>query len=630
MATDFFAAQDAARSRSRRLVALFIASIAGLILAIYIAVMLFAVLEGAEIGHIWNPEIFLTITGITTLVVGLSSLGKIASLRSGGGSVARSVGGRKVEATTLDPDERRLINVVGEMSIAAGVPIPEIYVLDAEDGINAFAAGFSTSDAAVAVTRGGITKLTRDELQGVMAHEFSHILNGDMRLNIQLIGLVFGLLALSIVGRGMMRSAFYVGGRRRGNKEGGGLAAALIMLGLIIFAAGSLGVLFGRLLQSAVSRQREFLADASAVQFTRNPDGLAGALRKIGAAGSHVINANSQDVAHLFFASGLKSGWAGLFSTHPPLEDRIRALDPGWDGSFESAPPPLPDDPKPPPLPSTSSAGSGMMIGAVAAFNQLAHARSIREELTALLGDDLYNPAAACDIVRALLPRKAGDGESDNIRIHREKLSGTGPEQRLALVNILMPSLAGLSDADRAGLLRHLDLLGGADAILDAFDFGIWWIVRRNLNRIGRPVDTRTKLDGDPATFAPDVAILLASLAHVGADAVSFESAVAKSPSFATLCRHPEQSPDVAQLDQALQNLGNASFALRREIIAAATHAVTGDGKVTESEKALMQIVSLALDCPAPLPEVMPPFAGGSDDHAGSDGFTGSGIHEDK
>lgn len=608
MAMDFFAAQDAARSRSRRLVALFIASVAGLILVMYVAVMLFAVIEGVEARHIWNPGIFLTITGITTLVVGLSSLGKIASLRSGGGSVARSVGGRKIEAATLDPDERRLVNVVGEMSIAAGVPMPEIYVLDAEEGINAFAAGFSTRDAAVAVTRGCMTKLTRDELQGVMAHEFSHILNGDMRLNIQLIGLVFGLLVLSIVGRGLMRAAFYTDTRRQKSKDAGGLTVAIVVLGAIVFVAGSLGVLFGRMLQSAVSRQREFLADASAVQFTRNPDGLASALRKIGAAGSRVINANSQDVAHLFFASGMKSGWNGLFSTHPPLEDRIRALDPGWDGSFESIPPPLPpDEPVPPPLPSASRAGSGMMIGAVAAFNQLAHARSIREELTTLLGDDLYNPAAACDIVLALLPRKAGEEDSGGIRVRREKLSGIRPEQRIALVNMLTPALANLPDADRAGLLRRLDLLGGTDAGLDAFDFCIWWIVRRNLKRIGQPVNTRTKLDGNPAVFAPDVTILLASLAHVGADggeaADSFESAVAQSPSFAALCRHPGQWPDVAQLDQALQNLGDASFALRKEIIAAATRVVIGDGKVTESEAALMQLVSLALDCPAPLPE---------------------------
>ncbi len=608
MAMDFFAAQDAARSRSRRLVALFIASVAGLILVMYVAVMLFAVIEGVEARHIWNPGIFLTITGITTLIVGLSSLGKIVSLRSGGGSVARSVGGRKIEATTHDPDERRLVNVVGEMSIAAGVPMPEIYVLDTEEGINAFAAGFSTRDAAVAVTRGAMTQLTRDELQGVMAHEFSHILNGDMRLNIQLIGLVFGLLVLSITGRGLMRAAFYTDRRRQRTKDAGGLTVAIVVLGGIIFAVGSLGVLFGRMLQSAVSRQREFLADASAVQFTRNPDGLANALRKIGAMGSRVINTNSQDVAHLFFACGLKSGRNSLFSTHPPLEDRIRALDPGWDGSFESTPPPLPSDaPAPPPQPSTSQAGSGMMMGAVAALSQLAHARAIREELTTLLGDDLYNPAAACDIILALLPRKAGEEDSEGIRARREKLSAIRPEQRIALVNMLAPALTNLPNADRAGLLHQLDQLGDKETGLNVFDFGIWWIVRRNLNRSGQPMNTRTKLNDNPATFAPDVTILLASLAHVGADdgeaGDSFESAVAQSPSFATLCHPPEQSPAMAQLDEALQNLGHASFTLRREIIAAATHVVIGDGKITESEAALMQLVSLALDCPAPLPE---------------------------
>lgn len=344
MAMDFFAAQDTARSRSRRLVALFFASVAGIILAIYLAIMVL-MFAGADAASLWDPEIFAWTAALTVLVVGAASLVKISSLRAGGGSVARSVGGRLVDPLTQIPDERRLVNIIEEISIAAGIPVPEIYVLDDEGGINAFAAGFSPADAAVAVTRGCMTKLNRDELQGVIAHEFSHILNGDMRLNSQLIGLVFGLLALTVIGQTLMRVAFYSGGgRRRDGKEGAAVVLAIVLLGVILCIAGWVGVLFGRLLQSAVSRQREFLADASAVQLTRHPEGLAGALRKIGREGSRVTNPHSQDVAHLFFANGLRMSWWGLFGTHPPLEARIRAIDPG-----EAVPPPLPrDEPAPP------------------------------------------------------------------------------------------------------------------------------------------------------------------------------------------------------------------------------------------------------------------------------------------
>ena len=608
MATDFFAAQETARARSRRLVALFLASVAGLIIAIYLAIM--GVFLAGEVGPAswWNPDVFVWVSGLTALVVGVASIGKIMALRAGGGSVARSVGGRQVDPVTQDPDERRLINVVEEMAIASGVPVPEIYVLDAEHGINAFTAGFTTGDAAVAVTRGCMTKLKRDELQGVVAHEFSHILNGDMRLNIQLIGLVFGLLVLSIIGQVMLRAALQSGGRRRSGKDGAALIFAVAAIGLILFVAGWLGVLFGRLLQSAVSRQREFLADAAAVQFTRNPEGLSGALRKIGAAGSRVTNAHSQDVAHLFFANGLKLGWAGLFATHPPLEERIRAIDPGWDGSFEAPPPPLPrNEPVPPPLPGTAGAGAGFALAAAGAFDQLERAHAIREKLSGLFGDEWHDPAAARDLVLSLLPAIPGEADTAGVRVYREKLSAVESGERLALVGMLMPALGRLPEVDRHDLLRQLDLLGGSGAELDAFDFGVWWVVRRHLSRLGQPAKPKGKLGNDPAAFAGDVSVLVASLAHAGADADQavrfFESALAHSPSFGPLCRYPGAWPDVAQLDQALQNLGDASFALRKEVIDAATRAVVGDGQITGAEAALMQLVSLALDCPAPLPD---------------------------
>src|SRR5688572_7063741 len=258
---------------------------------------------------------------ITLLVIGGASLFKTLSLRAGGGVVARSLGGTRIERGTRDPALRRLHNVVEEMTIASGVTMPEVYVLESEDGINAFAAGNTPADAAIAVTRGAITRLNREELQGVIAHEFSHVLNGDMRLNSKLLGWVFGLLAVAIAARIFMRG---VGAGRRRDDKGG----ALVLIALAVMVIGYIGVFVGRILQAAVSRHRERLADASAVQFTRNPAGLVGALLKIAgvSSGSRLETPDKEEVAHMLFAPGM----ARLFATHPPIAERVRELDPSF------------------------------------------------------------------------------------------------------------------------------------------------------------------------------------------------------------------------------------------------------------------------------------------------------------
>jgi len=235
--------------------------------------------------------------------------------------VAELLDGRLINSSARDANERKLLNVVEEMAIASGVPVPQVYVMNEEPGINAFAAGHSSGDAVIGVTRGCMTLLSRDELQGVIGHEFSHVLNGDMRLNLRLIGLIFGILCLTIIGRILIRT--------RGRKN------PLPLLGIALIVIGWAGVVFGRLIQAAVSRQREVLADASAVQFTRNPAGLAGALKKIGglAEGSHLKSPHAEEASHLFFANGMGESIFS-FATHPPLVERIRALDPSFDGKF--------------------------------------------------------------------------------------------------------------------------------------------------------------------------------------------------------------------------------------------------------------------------------------------------------
>ena len=296
---DFFEAQERARKRTKRLVFLFAFAVLGTVLAGYAVSWLLLHNLGSYQGYtrdsygrrvyresassqpLFDPKLFLLVTGGTVTVVGLASLYKWSQMRTGGSAIAEMVGGRPVDLKTTDLRERKLLNVVEEMSIASGIPMPAVYVLEDEPGLNAFAAGLTTSDAAVAVTRGTLDKLTRDELQGVVAHEFSHILNGDMRLNVRITAIVFGILVIGLLGRGILRSLGRGRVRTGGGKKGGGIAL-ILAIGLALLIIGYIGYFFGRLIQAAVSRQREFLADASAVQFTRNPGGITGALKKIG------------------------------------------------------------------------------------------------------------------------------------------------------------------------------------------------------------------------------------------------------------------------------------------------------------------------------------------------------------
>lgn len=324
----FFERQDRARRRTRLLVVLFALALLSILVVIDLIVLAFVAFssEGIQDGLITRAsitehlELLIWVSVLTGGTIGLASFSRILTLRGGGAVVARSLGGVLVGADTGDPKLKRLRNVVEEMAIASGVPVPQIFVLEQEEGINAFAAGYSPADAAIAVTRGALHALNRTELQGVIAHEFSHILNGDMRLNIRLIGILFGIMVLAMLGR-LLASARRAGANRQ--------QGALVLIGLAVVTAGYIGHFFGRLIQAAVSRQREFLADASAVQFTRDPSGIAGALKKIGASATgSTLHGDTLEIAHMLFATGVPQRW---LATHPPLIERIRAIEPSFD-----------------------------------------------------------------------------------------------------------------------------------------------------------------------------------------------------------------------------------------------------------------------------------------------------------
>lgn len=331
---NFFVQQEAARKRTFRLVLIYIVAIAVIIAAldiVYATAMLLLVVEPQYgmnpllwISHNQTSVLFVSL-GIIAFI-GIASLYRIISSRGGGGAVARSMGGVRVNEDMRDPAVRQLVNVVEEMAIASGLPVPEIYVLENESGINAFAAGYDTGDAAIAVTRGALEVFNRDEMQGVIGHEFSHILNGDMRLNMRLLGPLFGIMLISMMGRIILRGMGRT--RTRSSKEGAGGVVVVLLLGVGLTVIGYIGYLAGQLIKAAVSRQREYLADSSAVQFTRNPEGISGALKKIAAwqYGSQIINDGSEEISHMLFASGLNKRASGFFATHPPLLERLARL----------------------------------------------------------------------------------------------------------------------------------------------------------------------------------------------------------------------------------------------------------------------------------------------------------------
>ena len=616
---DFFAAQDEARRRTRRLIWLFIAAVAAMIAAIYVSLM--AMFSGGDYGW-WNGQVFAWVAGSVIAVVGLSSLGKIAGLRAGGSAVAESVGGRRLDPRTADLSERRLLNIVEEMAIASGVPVPAVYLLPEENAINAFAAGFTPDDAALGFTAGALRDLDRDELQGVVAHEFSHILNGDMRLNIHLIGVLFGILVLSILGQGLLRASFAgeTGPRRRDGKEGASIALLFAAVGLVLILAGSVGVFFGRLIQSAVSRQREFLADAAAVQFTRNPDGLAGALRKIGAAGSRVQHPHSQDVAHLFFANGLRLSLGGWFATHPPLEERIKALDPSWDGAFARSRPQEPEKAKQEttaPVAVPGGAGAAVLLAGVLGAEALAKAKSVRQDLERRCGTALHDPLEARALVKALLIAdslpdarpvqmdylrgSAGDELEEAVARRLRELEGLPEEERLPLIDMVLPTLSLLDARQRADFLQRVRRLVLADGQVTWFAFVTSWMVRRHLE----PPEQLHPID-NPRRLAAAVSVLLGFLASMEAEGdaarAAFARAASRSGAFTGLLEFPGvPMPDYLRLEEALRLLGGATYALRKDVLEAAAGLVRDDGKISPAEGELMRLTAAALDCPSPL-----------------------------
>ncbi len=622
---NYFAAQDAARKRTGRLVILFLLAVVGVVAALYLPLAAIASSEG-ELPF-WNPPLLGGIAVAVLLVVGLGSLFKIAQLGKGGSAVAEMLGGTLVDPATRDPELRRLMNVVAEMAIASGVPVPPVYLIE-EDSINAFAAGYTPQSAVIGVTRGCVRQLDRPQLQGVMAHEFSHILNGDMRLNIRLAGVIFGILVIGVLGWGLFRYVgpmlLYSRGGGGNRNNGGAVGLGIIAFGLLLMAVGAIGTMFGRLIQAAVSRQREFLADASAVQFTRNPRGIAGALRKIGGMpASRGWNAHVSEFGHFFFTPA----FAALFATHPPLKLRIARIE-GVDAAAIEAAAPSPPSPvaaagsrlgeAAPPLrniatPEISAAAS--RIGEVAPKDVEVAARLVRS-LPAIVVDACREPMDARGVIAATLL----SGDAGHRDAQRHALSGDpglvastdrlaepvrrlSKPQRLAAIDLAVPALCELSEPQYRDFRHRLTAVILADRTVGLFE----WVVRTVLERHveARFAPPKAERRRQSLERRRDSAVrVLATLAHAGhADAGEAEAAFRAAIS--TLGWSEVPCPDRASialdgLDEALQRLGDLRMTERQRLLAACIASIDHDGETSLDELLLLRAVADRLDCPMP------------------------------
>jgi Zn-dependent protease with chaperone function len=539
---NFFEHQQQAKRNTGLLVVLFF--LAFTLIIGFVAVVTAAVFGGIAVQQNGDYQFSWQPIAWVVLIVGggilTAMLVKWLSLKPGGHVVAESLGGVRIEPNSTDPLERRILNVVEEMAIAANMPVPAVYLLPNEANINAFAAGYESKDAVIGLTRGAVETFSREQLQAVVAHEFSHILNGDMRLNIRLIAALAGILLIAHVGRMFLHSARFSTSRRRGNGN------ALPLIGLALFIIGYIGVFFGNIIKAAVSRQREYLADAAAVQFTRNPEALSGALQQIGAReyGSKIGHANADETAHLFFGQALSS-WFTLMATHPPLDKRIKRIQPNWNGRY----------PKPKKAMVQSVAEQQASQPQPTALNRLAMLA-----LPALLLERVRSPQQAPQFIRDMLVGKLLGEE-------QPQLETLNAAQQLALVELAIPALRVAKDSDRLGLLRDLEQLEHSN---DLFHWCLYQLLARQLIESKR---FKVKLDNAEAFAATVVALKRAEA---------------------------QQPLNLVQLEQALNTCKSWSPKAKQPLVEKWVETVTSDQHISDTERKLVATLCACIEEPLP------------------------------
>ena len=656
---DFFERQHKAKKKTGVLVFLF--GVAVLLISLLNFLIIAAVIPFVDEGRnfsLQDPMLAMYVVLGTFVVISLAGLYRKSQLSDGGSSIASMMGGRLVNMASTDPDEQKLMNVVEEMAIASSVPMPEVFVMNEEKAINAFAAGYTVDDAVIGVTDGCMRRLSRDELQGVIAHEFSHILNQDMRLNLRLVAVVFGLFVLSQLGRLMIQIGFNSSGRRSSsNRDEGGGGAVIGIAGLGIMAAGGLGILMGNLIKSAVSRQREYLADSSAVQFTRNPEGLAGALKKIGAmaTGSRLLTPHAEEASHMFFGNGMSESWFSFAATHPPLLDRILLLEPSFAGDFSEvkfeerrSPTAKPDSkarrtqsgiPIPgmgdalgqalPPVIMGLAAAGQVQVGSAAAVadsignptqQHIDFAAALLASLPEAVRTAAHDMHDACALVFALLldpkdgpVQKKQLGQVDKLFGEQMakatlKLSADvaslDPRAKLPVADLAVGSLRRMAKDQFERFNKLLESLAAADEKIDLFEFSLSKLVIRHL------APHFVKQQKNPARYyslkklSHECSVLISSLAcTAGSNDETIQTAYDAGASHLDATRLT-QLPDVdcglQELDQALVTLDGVSINLKRKLIEAAAATVSADGYLQIQEAELLRAISDSLGCPMP------------------------------
>ncbi|MBI3558597.1 MAG: M48 family metallopeptidase [Deltaproteobacteria bacterium] len=684
---NFFERQDHARSRTSTLLLLLALAVAGTALAGYFITKLALILAFAAnnqnvrssgsllsgsyhlhasanynlrgssptltevIDHFagWYKDPLLFLIGAATLaLIAAGTVFQSLRLMGGGAVVAKLMGGRLVEPSTKDADERKLLNLVEEMSLASGSPVPTVYVMDSEQGINAFAAGHTPTDATITISKGCLVQLTRDELQGVIGHEFSHIFNGDMSLNMRLTSILFGILLIGKLGMAVTRNL--PTRSSSSDRGGGGYVMALLLFGVLLSIVGFTGFFFGRLLKAAISRQREFLADASSVQFTRNPLGIGGALLKIRAAtqGSQVKCRHAEDASHMFFADAIGSSWLEMLDTHPSLDERIKAISPALVNETVKlrSPAPAASAVGTPAARSTlaTSDFDGLSLATMAGFqSQSPLIRSTPNAVVATIGTlsqenldqargllDSLPPgvraltqlpdgargivyalfmepltSAAPSILEKQLQLLATAGEKTAIA-HAQQIQKLlpvmGDRLRVPLVDLCVPMLKRMIPEGRANFLDTITKLVHSDSRVDLFEFALQTILVHRLSPT--PIRAGRVKFNSLQPLAGDIALVLSLLAFAGQNSPTeaqpaFQKAAAEL-NCGTLAMAQPKDCVPAKLNAALANLLLAAPLVKEQIIHAFVGCVLFDGKVTVHEAEVLRAITESMDCPMP------------------------------
>jgi Zn-dependent protease with chaperone function len=634
---NFFESQDTAKRNTGKLIFLFALAVLSLIVITNFLVMAVLSFGGAgmtsmaaKTGVHFDPMMFLIIGAIVSSIVLFGSLYKISSLSGGGARIAEMMNGRLLVSGSADPAERRVLNIVEEMAIASGTSVPPVYLME-ESGINAFAAGYSPSDAIVAVTRGTIDTLSRDQLQGVIAHEFSHILHGDMRINIRLIGVLHGIMVLGIIGYHLLRGGAY----SRRSKDSGGI----VFVGLALVIVGFVGTFFGNLIKAAVSRQREYLADASAVQFTRNPDGIGQALMQIARNQdrSYIKNPKSAEISHALFEEGQVSALSRLYATHPPLNDRILAILPRWKGDYEESDwdrsvLAAAEQKEKPFEQSRREKATAILTGATgvlladAVINQvgnpdgkhLDYADALVRKIPQLFLDAAREPSGARAIIYFLVLSKdesvrgrqlkvlqssADIGVFDELQKLYQSVSEIAAQQRLPLVTIALSSMRQLSKNQYQLFRGNFKTLVEIDKKMSLLEWSLQKIVMHSLDAVFGKDEAPYFRKKNLKSCKKSVSVLLSILTHstVQDGMLNEETFTAGADELKISLQLIAVSKiDFDTLNNALDDLADLKPLQKAALLKACVRCITADGKIQAIETELLRAIAATIDCPVP------------------------------